>query len=34
VAARQQQAPVTIVQQTSGWCSPASANVVGNVTPI
>ena len=28
----QQQAPVTIVQKTSGWCSPAIANVVGNVT--
>lgn len=27
-----QQAPVTIVQKTSGWCSPAIANVVGNVT--
>lgn len=25
-------APQTIVQKTSGWCSPAIANVVGNVT--
>jgi tetratricopeptide (TPR) repeat protein len=32
VLAVQQQAPVTIVQQTSGWCSPVIANVVGNVT--
>jgi tetratricopeptide (TPR) repeat protein len=32
VVAAQQQAPVTIVQKTSGWCSPAIANVVGNVT--
>ena len=30
--AAQQQAPVTIVQKTSGWCSPAIANVVGSVT--
>jgi len=30
--AAHQQAPVTIVQKTSGWCSPAIANVVGNVT--
>lgn len=27
-----QQAPVTLVQKTSGWCSPVIANVVGNVT--
>jgi tetratricopeptide (TPR) repeat protein len=27
-----QHGSVTIVQKTSGWCSPAIANVVGNVT--
>ena len=27
----QQQAPATIVQKTSGWCSPVIANVTGNV---
>jgi tetratricopeptide (TPR) repeat protein len=27
-----QQAPVVIRQTTSGWCSPAIANVIGNVT--
>src|SRR5260370_30435370 len=27
-----QEAPVTIVQKSSGWCSPNIANVVGNVT--
>jgi len=32
VVAAQQRAPATIVQKTSGWCSPAIANVVGNVT--
>jgi tetratricopeptide (TPR) repeat protein len=32
VVAAQQQAQVAIVQKTSGWCSPAIANVVGNVT--
>src|SRR5439155_8595968 len=32
VMAALHQAPVTIVQKTSGWCSPAIANVVGNVT--
>src|SRR5712692_11788143 len=32
VVAAQQQAQVTIVQKTSGWCSPAIANVSGNVT--
>lgn len=32
VAAAVPQAPVTIVQKTRGWCSPAIANVVGNVT--
>lgn len=36
VVAALQQAPVTIVQKivqnTTGWCSPAIANVVGNVT--
>ena len=32
VLSAQQQTPVTIVQKTSGWCSPAIANVVGNVT--
>lgn len=31
LAALQEQ-PVTIAQKTSGWCSPAIANVVGNVT--
>jgi len=31
VVAAQQQHPVMIVQKTSGWCSPAIANVVGNV---
>src|ERR1700679_677379 len=29
-----QQAPVKIVQQSSGWCSPNIANVSGNVTVI
>lgn len=32
LAAGLQRNPVTIVQKTSGWCSPAIANVVGNVT--
>jgi hypothetical protein len=32
IAALHQQAPVTIVQKTSGWCSPVIANVIGNVT--
>jgi tetratricopeptide (TPR) repeat protein len=32
VMAALQQAPVTIVQKTSGWCGPAIANVIGNVT--
>src|SRR5260370_22108717 len=27
-----QEAPVTIVQKSSGWCSPNIANVAGNVT--
>jgi tetratricopeptide (TPR) repeat protein len=36
VAARQQtaasQMPATVIQRTSGWCSPAIANIAGNVT--
>lgn len=32
VLAAQQQSPPTIVQKTSGRCSPAIANVAGNVT--
>ena len=31
-AAAVPQTPVTIIQKTTGWCSPVIANVIGNVT--